>query len=224
MDQKPVLNLYASFAYTDAFWNASSEEQLNTKRAILQESERFGDATHLYSVFPARTDIDFMLWAVKSIDEPGQAADFFVDYAKATEPVRKFIKPVEILWGFTKPSMYARGKSEQDIDPFIKERSRFLVIYPFSKNKEWYLMSFDARQGMMNEHIKLGKQYFDIKQLLLYSFGLQDQEFVVSYEVEELPRFSQLVQDLRSTEGRKYTSLDSPIITCTHISEEQFLR
>jgi chlorite dismutase len=77
---------------------------------------------------------------------------------------------------------------------------------------------------MMNEHIKLGKQYFDIKQLLLYSFGLQDQEFVVSYEIEELPRFSQLVQDLRSTEGRKYTLLDSPIITCTNISEEQFLR
>ncbi|HEY3781480.1 MAG TPA: chlorite dismutase family protein [Fimbriimonadaceae bacterium] len=224
MDQKPVLNLYASFAYTKAFWNASSEEQLNVKRTILTDSARFGDATHLYSVYPTRTDIDFMLWTAKSIEEPGQSADFFIEYARILEPVRKFIKPAETLWGFTKPSMYARGKSEQDIDPFIKERNKFLVIYPFSKNKEWYLMSFDARQGMMNEHIKLGKQYFDIKQLLLYSFGLQDHEFVVSYEVDELPRFSQLVQELRSTEGRKYTLLDSPIITCTHMSEEQFLQ
>ena len=50
-------------------------------------------------------------------------------------------------------------------------------------------MSREARQGMMNEHIRIGKQYEDINQLLLYSFGLQDQEFVVVYETENLPLF-----------------------------------
>src|SRR5205823_11601144 len=124
-----------------------------------------------------------------------------------------FVQPVETLWGFTKPSMYSRGKSEQDIDPLDNARSRFFVVYPFSKTKEWYLMSMDARQGMMNEHIKLGKQFFDIKQLLIYSFGLQDQEFVVSYEMVDLTRFSDLVNVLRSAEGRKYTLLDTPLIT-----------
>ena len=75
---------------------------------------------------------------------------------------------------------------------------------------------------MMNEHIKLGKQFFDIKQLLVYSFGLQDQEFVVSYETEDLPKFSDLVHQLRSTEGRKYTLLDTPLITAIHMSNEEF--
>ena len=83
-------------------------------------------------------------------------------------------------------------------------------------------MSMDARQGMMNEHIKIGKQYFDVKQLLVYSFGLQDQEFVVSYEVEELERFSELVNALRSTEGRRHTSLDTPIIVGIHRTPEEF--
>ena len=66
-------------------------------------------------------------------------------------------------------------------------------------------------------------QFFDIKQLLVYSFGLQDQEFVVSYETEDLPKFSDLVQQLRSTEGRKYTSLDTPLIAAMHMNAEEFV-
>lgn len=77
---------------------------------------------------------------------------------------------------------------------------------------------------MMNEHIKMGKQFFDIKQLLLYSFGIQDQEFVVSYEMDDLTRFSDLVNTLRSAEGRKYTLLDTPLITGFHLTAEQYIR
>ena len=40
------------------------------------------------------------------------------------------------------------------------------------------LMDRETRQGMMNEHIRVGRQYPEISQLLLYSTGLQDQEFV----------------------------------------------
>lgn len=224
MDQQPILNLYAGYAYTEHYWRASAEERLALRRQIAEGAPSLGEATHLYSVFPARTDIDFLLWTAQTVAEQGLAADILRGYAETLEGWRAYIKPVESLWGFTRPSMYARGKSEQDIDPLVNERTRFLVIYPFSKTKEWYLMSFDSRQGMMNEHIKLGKQYFDVKQLLLYSFGLQDHEFVVSYEIDELPRFSELVQALRSTEGRRYTLLDNPIITCVHLSPEEFVR
>jgi chlorite dismutase len=77
-------------------------------------------------------------------------------------------------------------------------------------------MSRDARQGMMNEHIRVGREYEDIMQLLLYSTGLQDHEFVVSYETDDLARFSELVVALRATEGRRYTSKDTPILTAIH--------
>jgi chlorite dismutase len=182
-----------------------------------------GEATHLYSIFPCRADVDFMLWTASNVEEPGSAAGLLAGYSKTIERLRRFVSPKETLWGFTRPSMYSRGKSEQDIDPIAGGRSKFLVVYPFSKTKEWYLMSFDARQGMMNEHIKLGKQYFDVKQLLLYSFGLQDHEFVVSYEIDELTRFSELVQALRSTEGRRYTLLDNPIITAVYQTVDEFV-
>jgi len=223
MDIKPQLNLFGSYGFTDAYWSSSAEEQRAFRRLLSSGLSQLGEASHLYRVFPSRADTDILLWTAQDINEPGEAANILTGYARAFEPWRQFLKPVQTLWGFTKPSMYSRGKSEQDIEAITGARSKFLIIYPFSKDKDWYLMSFDARQGMMNEHIKLGKQYFDVKQLLIYSFGLQDQEFVVSYEMEELPRFSELVQALRSTEGRRYTLLDSPIITCCYQTAEEFV-
>ena len=74
---------------------------------------------------------------------------------------------------------------------------------------------------MMNEHIRIGKTYREITQLLLYSFGMQDQEFVVAYETENLPQFSDLVYELRSTEARLFTLRDTPIITGTFKSIAQ---
>lgn len=219
-----LLNLFATYTYTDAYWSASEEERRAVRRQIASESARLAEVTHLYSVFPARADCEFLVWSAWGGDTPEVAAEAFPKYEAVVEGWRRWVRPTQTLWGYTRPSQYSRGKSEQDMDPFDEARSAYLVIYPFSKTKEWYLMSVDARQGMMNEHIKLGKQYFDIKQLLIYSFGLQDQEFVVSYEMNELPRFSELVNGLRSTEGRKYTSLDTPLITAVYRTVEEFVR
>jgi chlorite dismutase len=98
-----------------------------------------------------------------------------------------------------------------------------LIIYPFSKTTDWYLMSREARQGMMNEHIRIGKQHEDISQLLLYSFGLQNQEFVVVYETDDLTRFSDLVNELRDTEARRYTLRDTPLHTAIYHPAEETL-
>ncbi len=84
-------------------------------------------------------------------------------------------------------------------------------------------MSRDARQGMMNEHIRIGHQYPEIMQLLLYSFGVQDQEFVVVYETDDLTQFSDLVNELRGTEARRYTERDTPLFTATHHTAEETL-
>ena len=60
--------------------------------------------------------------------------------------------------------------------------------------------------------------YEDITQLLLYSTGLQDQEFVVVYETDDLVRFSSLVTELRSTAARPFTERDTPLHTAVHQS------
>ena len=219
------LNLYATYAYTDAYFALDEAGRREVRQRIADESESVAGRTNLYTVFPARSDTDFLIWSAWEASEDGRETEAaFTGYHAKSEGWRKYVRPVQSLWGYTRVSQYARGKSEQDLDPFDGERASYFVAYPFSKTKEWYLMSMDARQGQMNEHIKFGKQYPEIKQLLLYSFGLQDQEFVVAYEMENLPQFSKLVNDLRGTEARRHTSLDTPLITGIHRTKEEFVR
>jgi len=165
-----------------------------------------------------------MLWTAINAPEPAISSAALIQYNQVADGWRRYVRPVQTLWGFTRPSMYSRGKSEQDIDAIEGPRERFFVVYPFTKTKEWYMKTADVRQGMMNEHIKIGKQFFEVKQLLLYSFGLQDHEFVVSYEMDNPVRFSELVTALRGVEGRLYTAADTPLVTGVYLKPEDFIR
>jgi len=171
----------------------------------------------------AESGIDLIIWSAITADDKQDAAVFFKKYSAANTPFRHLIDLKDTLWGFTRPSQYSKARSKQEIDPFAETRKPYLIIYPFSKTTEWYLMSREARQGMMNEHIRIGKQYDDISQLLLYSFGLQNQEFVVVYETDDLARFSDLVNELRDTEARRYTLRDTPLHTAIYHPAEETL-
>jgi len=96
------------------------------------------------------------------------------------------------------------------------DRARYLIVYPFTKSTEWYLTSREVRQGSMNEHMRVGHTYPQVRQLLANSFGLDDQDFLVAYETDDLPAFSALVRDLRGTDGRRSTVRDTPILLGVH--------
>ena len=49
----------------------------------------------------------------------------------------------------------------------------------------------------MTDHIEIGRRYPQITINTAYSFGLDDQEFVVSFECDEPGDFLDLVQELR---------------------------
>jgi chlorite dismutase len=209
------LNHYTALAFTPAFWEAPAGDRTRIGREINKAMEGVAEKTYPYRIFPARPEADLLLWCALNVESSGTAQKFFGDFARCLGRFRRYLSPVDTLWGFTRASDYASGRPAQEIDPFDGERKPYLVIYPFGKTTEWYLMSRDARQGMMNEHIRIGREFVEITQLLLYSTGLQDQEFVVSYETDDLPRFSELVTALRDTEARKYTLRDTPIYTAT---------
>lgn len=218
-----TMSHYTLFRFTDAWWGLSSPQRAEWQTRWLDGVRQAAPRVDVYQAFPARADVDIILWSALPIESDDATAEFFRRFACAVNPHRHLLQPVQTLWGYTRPSDYARGQSAQEIDPFAETRLAYLVIYPFAKTKEWYLMSRDARQGMMNEHIRIGHQYPEIKQLLLYSFGLQDQEFVVVYETADLPKFSALVNELRDTEARRYTERDSPLYTAIYHPAEETL-
>jgi chlorite dismutase len=120
-------------------------------------------------------------------------------------------------------SQYVRKPTEQEQSVFAGERSRYLVVYPFTKSTDWYLLSKETRQGVMNEHMRVGHGYPTVRQALAYSFGLDSQDFIVAYETDDLVAFGDLVRELRGTESRRSTVSDTPILLGIHRPLEEVL-
>jgi len=208
-----TFNHFALVGFTERHWAAPPAERHRGLCRWLEALRSQVDALHCYQVFGVEAASDLLVWSAVAGDDLDIPARFFARFAEALAPLRAQATLETALWGFTQSSQYTKTRSRQEIDPFAAERQPYLVMYPFTKTAAWYQHDREARGNMMMEHIRIGKQYEDITQLLLYSTGLQDQEFVVVYETRDLPRFSRLVTDLRSTAGRPYTERDAPLHT-----------
>jgi chlorite dismutase len=117
----------------------------------------------------------------------------------------------------TKPSEYS-DESRLEVRP---GRGKYLFVYPFVKTRAWYAMSPSERYEAMQEHIQVGREYPEIDLNTSYSFGLDDQEFVVAFEGDDPSRFLDLVHRLRTTEASAYTKRDTPTFTCVACSVER---
>jgi chlorite dismutase len=75
----------------------------------------------------------------------------------------------------------------------------------------------------MDEHIRIGLMYPRVKLNTTYSFGIDDQEFVVAFETNFPEDFLDLVQQLRETEISMYTLQDTPIFSCVRVPVMEML-
>ena len=91
------------------------------------------------------------------------------------------------------------------------------------KTRAWYTLPRDERQRIMNEHIAIGHRYHDIQINTTYSYGLDDQEFVVAFEGDDPGEFLALVRELRDSESSSYTERDTPMFTCRRIDSAREL-
>ncbi|MDA8203466.1 MAG: chlorite dismutase family protein, partial [Chloroflexi bacterium] len=168
--------------------------------------------THTYSMIGLQAGTDLLIWRLApSLDALEQAAALAL-----RSGLGAWLTVRESLIGTIQPSQYVRNPTQQEQSLFEGERSAYLVVYPFTKSTEWYLLGRDARQGIMNEHMRIGHRYPQVRQLLAYSFGLDDQDFIVAYETDDLPGFVDLVRDLRGSDSRRSTVRDTPILTAVH--------
>ena len=212
----PTLSHFTLLRYQESYYLTSPSERRTFQEQLWGQLQETAQSVQIYQVYPSQADVDLLIWSSTVIQDASDTARFFECFARASLPFRGMLQAVNTLWGFTRPSQYTKVRSAQEIDPFAAERKPYLVLYPFVKTTDWYLLSQEARQGMMNGHIRIGKQYPEIQQLLLYSFGLQDQEFIVVYETADLAHFSNLVYTLRDTDARRYTLRDTPLYTALY--------
>lgn len=221
MDTHPYHH-YLFFDVAADFYQLPKGEQDELKK----EFEKFiaGDNKSLFITpyaalgFKARTT--FMLWCRGARPEATQ--NMLRDLLRTRLGAHLAISYT--YFGMVRASEYSgrTGKPEQVMQTY-DERLPYFVLYPFTKTHEWHALDFDARRAIMGEHIKVGVGHPAIRQCLLYSYGVDDHEFLVSYEMKTLEEFQDLVIAMRRTAGRKFTLVDTPTFTCIYKTPEELM-
>lgn len=165
-----------------------------------------------YSTVGLKAGVDVLLWTLA----PSLEALEEKNAAVLRAGMGTWMSVRHSFMGIIRPSQYVKRPTAQEQSMFLGERSRYLIVYPFTKSTDWYLLSQEERQKVMNEHMKIGHRYQQVRQLLAYSFGVDDMDFLVAYETDDLGAFGELVRDLRGTESRRSTVRDTPILTGVH--------
>jgi chlorite dismutase len=207
-------------------WRSLPEAEREAARgeltALLTKSQA-GLKLQLFSLVGIRGDADFMILADSATLEPFQE---LVSAVLATRLGRHLEIPYSYL-AMTRQSHYTRShkpSGREGEEGLIPEQAKYMFVYPFVKKRSWYGLPFAERQRIMGEHFKVGRKYPKIKINTGYSFGLDDQEFVLAFEGDDPAEFLALVEELRSTEASKYTELETPIFTCVRTDPIQLLR
>jgi chlorite dismutase len=210
-------------------WRASSEAEKEEARQdlvkILSGFETRGMIiVKSFSLIGTRGDCDFMIWTISERLEDFQ--DLLSQVLKS-KMGRHLTTPYSYL-SMTRRSEYIRDHrhpgQEGDALKKVPGNSRYLFVYPFVKKREWYNVPPEERHRMMMDHIRTGHKFPSVKINTSYSFGLDDQEFVLSFESDYPSDFLELVMLLRSTEASKYTQLEVPIFTCISAPPQELVR
>jgi chlorite dismutase len=210
---------YVNFAYyeVDPVWRRLPDEERKRGKCQFIDSVKSYEPEMLvipYSLVGIRGDCDFMLWRI-SYD----LLQFQEMSARllATDLGKYLTVPYSYL-AMTRRSTYVREHHHPDQEGtrlrLTPGKFRYLFVYPFVKTRAWYRLTQHARQGMMNEHIEIGHRFPTVRLNTTYSFGLDDQEFVLAFESDKPEHFLDLVMELRHAEASNYTLRDTPIFTC----------
>jgi len=166
-----------------------------------------------YSVQGLRADTDFGVWLkTEEGTEPLQQLERNVRACAAGDHLvlsHNFIS-------MTKPSPYARKETDPEREAMraYPDGAPYVFVYPMVKTREWYTIPAEERGRIMREHVAVGQKYPRIRINTSYSYGIDDQEFVVAFEGADPAEFLDLVQDLRYTRASSYTLRDTPMFTC----------
>ena len=222
--QRQFVN-FSFYKLDSAFRRLSPQEKAAAHAEFVNviDQHRDGLISLSYSTAGLRPDADFLLWRIALSSDTIQAQTQAINKTR----LAGYLSTPHSFVAMTKRSMYI-----DKVDPFHTAESRthiipgkrkYLFVYPFVKTREWYLLPLERRQELMDHHIRVGNKYPSVKLNTTYSFGLDDQDFVVAFETDEPKDFLDLVMELRETESSKFTQRDTPIFTAVQMPMAQVL-
>lgn len=219
---------FVQFAFYkfDAAWRRQPDEiRAKDKADFACAVEEAADdmMVRSYSLVGIRGDVDLLLWNATN------------DISLLQKHGSRLLNTGIGKWATQPYCYFAMTKESQYKDPTEKNAPegrrlvmrptgrQFLFVYPFVKTRPWYLLPLEERQKAMRTHIEVGHKFPTVKLNTTYSFGLDDQEFVVAFETDIAADFLDLVHQLRETESSLFTLRDTPTFTCVQASIQDAL-
>ena len=161
----------------------------------------------LYDVSGMRADADLMVWlhaptaelvqsAVRRIRREGLGGEADLIFSGVG-----MHRPAEFNKGHVPAFM--TGAPAQD----------WLVVYPFVRSYEWYLLPEAERRAMLIEHGQMGREYADVLTNTVAAFALGDWEWMLALEGPVLHDIVDLMRHLRSAEARRHVREETPFFT-----------
>ena len=165
-----------------------------------------------FSLMGLRADADFMMWKI------GYDLDAFegLQAALMKSGLGKYLTVAYSYFGSRgAPSTSASTRrAGRTAATSCRARASTSSSTRSSRRGQWYRLPLDERQRMMNEHMHIGRKHYPVKNNTAYCFGIDDYEFILSFEAESPEKFQDLMMELRESEASSYTELDTPIFTC----------
>jgi len=210
-----------TFLKIDPAWRRRTvEERAADKAEFAAACNSFGEDHYLraYSLVGTRGDCDLMIRAICRSIDPIHELHVLLNQSG----LMRYAQTPHSYLAMTKESPYS-DQPEQPLAPREGADSKYLIVYPMWKKRAWYGLAPEERMRVMQEHIAVARRFGGIETNTAYSFGLDDQEFVVAFDADDPAEFLDLVQELRSTESSAYTESETPIFTCLRTSVERAL-
>ncbi len=203
------------FFKLDPVWRRlPDKERERGKKAFLAavEGHTHDMLLRSFSLMGLRSDADFMLWRI------GYDLEAFEEMTGAlmNTGLGNYLEVTYSYFALSRRSIYV-GEHTPGFENrryIVPGEGEYLFVYPFVKTRAWYRLPLEERQRMMDEHMRIGRKHYPVKNNTAYCFGIDDYEFILSFEAESPEKFQNLMMELRESEASSYTELDTPIFTC----------
>ena len=175
-----------------------------------------------YSSVGLRAKCDFFLWRICYSADCLQSM-----YAEMMRTgLAGYLNEEYSLLGTTRQSQYKIGKAHyKHAESGIVQagNSRYVTVFPYVKTRTWYQLPFEERQRIVREFIAVGEDFPRARMNTVYSFGIDDQDFVVILESDNLGDFVDAQMRLRETQNSPYTERATPVFTGIRCTPEEML-
>jgi peroxiredoxin len=175
---------------------------------LCRQAEGKGVTTRgCYDVQGMRADADYMFWWIAPT-----ADDLQETYARFRRTgLGRASEPVWSAMALHRPAEF----NKSHIPAFLaqEEPGEYVCVYPFVRSYDWYLLGDEERRAMLAEHGQMAREYPDVRANTVACFALNDYEWMLAFEADELHRIVDLMRHLRGSEARRHTRMEIPFYT-----------